>query len=182
VVKGVWPKKNAAGEFIYPPGVYRSMNHLVTDSLKQPVDTIPNYLESAGHIYEVTEEGLLEKGYHYILTGDTFLITKTDTFILDLGRNAFLREINEGFYALNILNQAVGQESRWWQIVLFERNGNNIINIWHPSYKFTESHFMFYSKKNNYYFNSEWNASEMTGLIKQGAFEKCGPLKRLAGK
>lgn len=180
VVKGVWPKKNELGEFVYPGGGgYSGMYTANMDSLKQPKDTVPNFLLNGGHIYAITNEGKLEKGYHYTIDKDTFRVNKTDTVTFDLGRNMFLRKIDNNFYVLNILNQVVGMENLWWQVILIEKKGKDFIDTWECSFKLTKEPSMFYQKSSDYYFNSTWKAADIIKLIKQGAFEKCDPLKRL---
>lgn len=180
VVKGVWPKKNERGEFVYPGGGgYRGMYTVNMDSLKQPKDTVPEFLLNGGHIYAITNEGKLEKGYHYTIDKDTFRVHKTDTITLDLGRNTFLRKIDNNFYVLNILNQVIGIENRWWQIMLIQKNGKDTIDTWQCSFTLTKEPTMFYEKYSDYYFNSNWKAAEIKKLIEKGCFEKCDPLKRV---
>ncbi len=180
VVKGAWPKKNAVGQLVYPGGGgYSGMYKVIMDSLKQPKDTVPNYLLNDGHIYEIMEEGKLEKGYHYTMDKDTFWVHKTDTITLDLGRNTFLRKIDKNFYVLNILNQVTGMENRWWQIMLIQKKGKDTIDTWQCSFNLTKEPSMFYEKYSDYYFNSNWKAADIIKLIKQGGFEKCDPLKRV---
>ncbi len=180
VVKGAWPRKNEAGELVFPGGGgYIGMYTVIMDSLNQPKDSVPNYLLNGGHIYDITNEGKLEKGYHYTMDKDTFRVHKTDTITLDLGRNTFLRKIDNDLYALNILNQVVGIESRWWQIMLVEKKGKDTIDTWQCSFKLTKEPSMFYENSCDYYFNSIWKAGDIIQLMKKGAFEKCDPLKRL---
>jgi len=178
VVKGIWPKAGDKGNYTYPPPSFKSFSTVMFDTLQQPVDTIRNYLLNGKHIYEFADKELLEQGYHYSTDQDTIMIDKKDTFIVDLGRNAFLRDIGNGFFVMNIRNQVVGKEDRWWQLFVLEMKHQDQINIWYCSNRLTTEPAMFYEKQNNYYFNSEWTAAEITKLLKNGSFEMCNQLHR----
>ncbi len=180
VVKGVWPKKNEKGEFVYPQGVrYSGMYAMIRDSLDKPKDTVANYVVNEGHIYEINGKGRLEKGYHFTIDKDTFRISTDDTFWVDLGRNAFLRELNKDLYVLNVLGQAIGRESQWWHVVALEKTGQNSIERWDCSYNLIKDSSMFYSKYDDYYFNSTWKTAALIKLIRNGSFEKCSPFWRI---
>lgn len=181
VVQGIWPKKKETGEMFYPGGgSYMGMYRVVMDSSNKPVDTIANFLVNGNHIFSIMDDGQLEKGYHYTLVKDTFIVNKTDTVIIDLGHNAFLRKVGSNLYVLNVLNQVIGKENLWWQVVLFEKKGDNTIDTWLSSYKLSKEPSMFYEKYSDYYFNSNWKTADILKLMHQGAFEKCDPLKRQA--
>lgn len=178
IVEGTWPQRDQQGQFVYLAPAYKSVRSVIFDSLQVPVDTVDNYLVNGEHIYEVTEKGTLEQGYHYTKNEDTFTIEKKDTIIVDLGHNALLRDIGGGFWVLNVMNQVIGKSNRWWQLFILEKKNNETINLWYCSYQLTQLPVMFYEKNNNYYFNSKWTAAEMRKLIKQGAFEMCNQLHR----
>lgn len=178
VVKGTWPKPTDNGNYKYPPPSFKSFGSVLFDSLQHPYDTVQNFLLNGEHIYEFADKGLLEQGYHYTTDQDTILIAKKDTFIVDLGRNAFLRDIGNGFFVLNIRNQVVAREDRWWQLFVLEMKNEDNINIWYCSNGLTTRAAMFYEKQNNYYFNAEWTAAELMKLVKNGSFEMCNQLHR----
>jgi hypothetical protein len=178
IVKGLWPKQDANGKYKYLSPAYKSFSSILFDSLENPMDTISNYLLNGDHIYEFADKGLLEQGYHYKTAADTIFILKTDTFTVDLGSNAFLRDIGNGFFVMNIRNQVLGKESRWWQLFVLEMKNKDLINIWYCSSGLTKSTAMFYENHNNYYFNSAWTSADMNKLIKEGAFEMCNQLHR----
>lgn len=178
VAKGIWPMQDEHGTYKYPPPGYKSFSSILFDSLQHPIDTVSNYLLNGKHIYEFADKELLEQGYHYTTVEDTILISKKDTFIVDLGRNAFLRDIGNGFFVLNIRNQVLAREDRWWQIFVLEMKHKDRINIWYCANGLTKQPAMFYGKQNNYYFNSEWTAAEIMKLMKNGSFEMCNQLHR----
>lgn len=179
VVKGIWPQKNDKGAYLYLLPSYRAFSSIRFDSLQKPIDTIVNYIQHADHLYEITDNGQLEQGYHYMTQQDTLIIFKKDTMIVDLGQNAFLRDIGDGFFVMNIRNQVLGQESRWWQLFVMEKKENDKINIWYCSYGLTKNAGMFYEKQSDYYFNSQWTAADIKKLVQQGAFEMCNQLHRV---
>ncbi|MBL0358692.1 MAG: hypothetical protein IPP72_18330 [Chitinophagaceae bacterium] len=178
VVRGIWPRKNEKEEYVYLSPTYKGFSSIIFDSLQKPIDTVANYVLNADHIYEVTDKEQLEQGYHYSTQQDTFTIIKKDTMLVDLGHNAFLKDIGDGFFVMNIRNQVLGQENRWWQLFVMEKKQNDRINIWYCSYGLTQNAAMFYEKQSDYYFNSQWTAAEMRKLIQQGAFEMCNQLQR----
>lgn len=178
IVKGIWPTKDTAGKYRYLSPSYKSFSSILFDSLQNPIDTVNNYLLNGDHLYEIADKGLLEQGYHYTTGADTFRIQKIDTFTVDLGTNAFLRDIGNGFFVMNIRNQVLGRESRWWQLFVLELRNERLINTWYCSYRLTDDVAMFYEKHNNYYFNSSWTSADINKFIKEGKFEMCNQLHR----
>jgi hypothetical protein len=178
IVKGIWPKLNKDGKYNYLTPPYKSFSSIRFDSLEHPVDTLPNYVINNGHIYEFNEQGMPEQGYHFNTVADTIIVSKKDTFIIDLGHNAFLRSIDDEFWVMNVRNQVLAQENRWWQLFILEKKEKDKINIWYCSQGLTKSSSMFFNKRNNYYFNSSWTAADVIRLIKEGGFEMCNQLHR----
>ncbi len=179
VVRGVWPQKNEEGKYVFPNGINTmGMYRVKMDSLDNPLDTIANYIIHQGHIYAVNYEKRLDRGHTFTIDKDTFRVNMDDTIWVDLGRNAFLRELKKDMYILNILDQVVGMQGRWWQIGVLEKTGSNSMERWDCSSKMTTDSTMFYSMKDDYYFNSHWNAAEMIQLIRNGSFEKSDPFQR----
>ncbi len=179
VVKGAWPRREASGNFTYLPPGYRSFKMVMLDSLQQPVDTVDNFLLNGEHLYELSDKELPVQGYHYSTDDDTLIVSQKDTFCVDIGRNAFVKNIDHGFWAFNIRNQVLGNDSRWWQLFLLEQIREDEIHIWYCSHPLVKSPFMFYEKQNNYFFNSNWTAKELLDLTKSGGFEPCNRWRKL---
>ncbi len=132
-------------------------------------------------IYEIREEVFLEKGYSFRLDADTIIVFKNDTICVDLGQNAFLRKLNENLYVLNIRNSILGEESSWWRLILLEKTKEPVIKLWECDSKAGELSSMFYSqlvKRDVFYFDSKWSASQMLELIEQGYFTVSATLVR----
>ncbi len=187
IVKGAWPKIDDTGAFVFNnPYYYRSFQIINYDSLRRPVDTSTNFMVRGNYIYGMDGKGLLGSGYPYRVDNDTIIMIKNDTFTLDLGRNAFLRKLNNQFYVLNISNSILGgfldgENSNWWQVLILEKKDKQLINLWSCEDKITLNPSMFYDHDGNYYFDSEWTAEEMLQLIKDGNFSDGDKLTR-AGK
>lgn len=181
IVKGAWPKVDR-GEFRYPEKTYSVLKSIHYDSLLNPTDTIANYIFRGNFIYKIEDNFLLEKGYRFDSTFNEITVFKNDTIGVDLGRNAFLRKLDENFYALNIRYQILGDDNKWWLLLILERTNNGSVNMWQCSDKSGELPSMFYSrpsKADEYFFDSDWCASELLQLIKNGYFEISNTLIRI---
>lgn len=135
-------------------------------------DTV-DYLIRGDKIYEMTDDRFLEKGYSFVFENDTLVVLKYDTICVDLGQNAFLRQLSDKFYVLNIRNSILGEENIWWRLVVLEKSKEAEIRIWECNSIMSELQSMFYSestKSDIYYFDSKWSAKEMLGLIRKGYF------------
>ena len=156
-----------------------SLRTIYYDSLERPRDTVDHYVLRGPYIYEKIGERSLGKGYPYIIHQNAITISKNDTICIDLGQNAFLRQLNKNTYSLNICNRVLGSEAteheNWWTVILLENDGNKFIRTWECSSKIGETACMFYSspseKVSVYYLDCQWTTADMLRLIKQGYFE-----------
>lgn len=179
IMNGAWPQLDANGGYLYPPSSFNSIMTIRYDSLKRPIDTIINYVRRGKHIYEVRNDGSLENGFPCDVRNDTISVIKNDTLRIDLGRNAFLRKAGNDFYVLNVINSIMGEENRWWQIVILEKRNDQSINIWTPTSKLADQPSMFYHHGHNYYFDSRWTSAEIMRLIHNGSFKPDSRLWRV---
>lgn len=164
-----------------PPEACNILNSIYYDSLLNPVDTACNYIFRKNLIYGIKDNFLLEKGYHFDSSGSDITVFKNDTIGVDLGRNAFLKKLDENLYALNIRYQAIGDDNHWWLLLILEKAKDGSIKIWQCSDKSGELPSMFYSrpsKADEYFFDSQWCALEMLQLMKKGYFEVTNTLTR----
>lgn len=145
-------------------------------------DTV-DYLIRGDKIYEMTDERFLEKGHAFVFENDTLVVLEDDTICVDLGQNAFLRQLNDNFYVLNIRNIILGEENVWWRLMVLEKSKEADIKIWECNSKTSELASMFYSeiKSDIFYFDSKWSAKEMLGLIKKGYFSVNSTLTKKPG-
>lgn len=178
IVTGAWPRLNKKKELIFSgDNTYNWLRSIEYDSLKRPVDTLDNYLLYGKMIYEIDDKGYLDKGYPYVYDKDTIIVTKRDTLCIDLGQNAFLRKLNNRFYALNIRSQVLGESSAWWQIFILEKTSAATFREWECSVKAKTLPSMFYPKSSRsdlFYFNSNWTTAEMLQLMKDDYFINTG--------
>lgn len=177
IVTGAWPRLGKNGEFIYPAGesfLYHQ-KEIKYDSLKRPSDTTDNYILNGGYIYEVYDNGFLNRGYKYHYDHDTIIVEKKDTLPIDLGQNAFLRKLNAKSYVLNIRNSILGDENNWWRLIVLDKKGNDTIIMRECSSKTGNLPCMFYAKNSKsdiFYFNCKWTSGELLSLIDQGYFNE----------
>lgn len=177
-VKGAWPKIDAAGKMISVPGSYNSIETITYDNFKKPVDTAINYLFRSGYVYEIADRKFLKKAYPFVLDKDTVVIVKTDTICIDLGQNAFLRQLNRNTYVLNIRNSILGEDasdySNWWRLIILERKSDQAYNLWECTSKTENLPCRFFagiSKSNIFYFDCQWTSAEILQMMKEGYFE-----------
>ena len=174
IIKGVWPRINSKGEYVYPPAMMFSTESVIFDSLKKPVDTTENYLFKNNKIYELDNNGL-SKGYNYRTEADTVYMLRYDTTFIDLGLNAFLRKINNNIYVFNIRNTVLGTENPWWRIMLMEKNDNQAFRIWICSSKkgaFPSSFYMHHNDGSDiFYIDTAWSAADILRMYNEGNFE-----------
>lgn len=178
IVKGSWPKLDEKGNFLYPGGGYLQFSTIEYDSLKKPADTINNFLLRGDYIYEYENKRYLNKGYPWYQQRDTIIIIKNDTFCIDLGQNAFLRQVNKNLYALNIRNRILGfndeEFDEWWHLTLLKINGNETVEIWEESSKMKNLSCMFQagdSLQDYYYSDCMWTKADIQKMFKDGYFE-----------
>ncbi len=176
IIAGAWPRLDGNNDFIFSPTSYSNFKTIRYDSLKRPIDTIPNYLLRGNYLYEMNDLGLLGRAYLYRVDKDTTSITKNDTTIIELGRKAFLRRLSNDFWVLNISNEILdiykdNDFNHWWQIVILEKKDDQHINLWYSTTKLEKQPAMFYSHNGYYYFDGAWTSAEMIKLIKDGTFK-----------
>jgi hypothetical protein len=187
IVTGAWPRLNKEGTLVYPPFYNSGLQTIRYDSLNRPIDTLNNFLLRPNAIYHINAEGLLDNGYSYRLDDDTINIAESDTVVIDLGRNAFLRKLRDGFYVLNISNALMegyfnSDKSNWWQLVLLEQRNDDQIFIWYWTNKLIQQPAMFYTHEDTYYFDCRWTEDDLMQLIKEGNFQQGDQLRRVTGK
>lgn len=176
IVNGAWPQLTDSGDYLYPPDQSRGFKTINYDSLKKPVDTIDHFLVRGQYIYERDPERFLGKGYPYGIKNDTIIIIKNDTTCIDLGKNAFLRQLSKNFYVLNIRKTILDYDefNDWWQIMILEKKEDQTVNIGECTDKAGELSCMFYdrsSKSDIFYFDCQWTTADMLRLVKEGYFE-----------
>ena len=168
IVKGLWPKLVGKRNYLYPGSGYRQFSTIVYDSLNMPVDTIDNFLLRGDYIYEYENKKYLNKGYLWHQQLDTIIVIKNDTFSIDLGQNAFLRQVDKGLFALNVRNRILGFDDKefddWWHLSLLKINGNNSIEIWEESSQMKSLSCVFQAGKplpDYYYSDCMWTKAEL---------------------
>lgn len=177
IMRGAWPIVKG-DQFEYPPERILPFSTIRYREDRQPLDTTPDYLLHGQHIYAFTDSTKLDQGFHFIREGDLYTVYKLDTAMVDLGYNTQLRELGAGFYALNIRNQVIGEDNRWWQLFILEQSAPDTLRIWYCTNGLTTDASMFYHAENIYYFNSTWDRSTLRNLLKKGYFEMCNVLRR----
>ena len=182
VIKGYWPKKNSNDSLQYLPGSYIAEHTVLFDSLNRPVDTINSFVIQKEHIIELKDDKSLGLRYNFKQVKDTLLINEVDTLWLDLGHNAFIREISDRFFALNILSGTMEESRSWWQLIILEKVSNDSILVWTGAGRLEQSPYMFYSFKNNYYFDCSLTSDELLKMIRRDDFEISNRLTRLKNK
>lgn len=178
IVQGAWPVLKG-DQFLYPPDRILPFSTIRYSADRQPLDTTPDYLIHGQHIYAFTDSAELDQGFHFTRQGDTLTVFRLDTAMIDLGYNAQLRELGEGFYAINIRNQVIGEDNRWWQLFILEQPHPDTLRIWYCANGLTRDASMFYRFDNTYYFNSTWTRLTLMNLLKSGYFEMCNVLRRV---
>ena len=106
-----------------------------------------------------------------------FFIFKDESILIDLGKNAFLRKLNDNFFALNINEQIISQidgdeESKWWQLFILEKVDDKHFNLWNWTSELAKDSAMFYQHDGNFYFDSQWKSNDLLKKIKNGGFKE----------
>lgn len=173
IIKGAWPRV-CNGELHYPDESCNVLQTIRYDSLLRPVDTTFNYIFRGNLIYKIDEDHFLKTGYRFDSSATRITLFKKDTVAVDLGQNAILRKLDERFYALNIRYRVLGDDNNWWLLLILENSDKGWVNIWQCSEKSGGLPSMFYSrpsKADEYFFDSQWTASQLLQLVKDGYFE-----------
>jgi len=71
---------------------YDHLKEVVVDSLGHPKDTVVRYIFKGKKIYHVTEEGI-EKGWPFVIKGDTIYCVQKAILRVDLNTSFFLRQV-----------------------------------------------------------------------------------------
>ncbi|HEX7457399.1 MAG TPA: hypothetical protein VF301_03105 [Ginsengibacter sp.] len=178
IAKGLWPKLDEKGNYLFPGGGYHEFSTIEYDSLKKPIDTINNFLLRGDYIYEYENKRYLNKGYPWYEQQDTIIVIKNDTFCIDLGQNAFLRKVNKNLYALNIRNRILGFNDEefddWWHLTLLKIKRDQTVEIWEESSKLKGLSCMFQAGsplQNYYYSDCKWTKADIQKMFKDGYFE-----------
>ena len=175
VVRGAWPKLDKEGALRYLPGPFLPLCTVHYDSSGMPRDTVSNFIFRDQLIFEVLDDGRLGNGYPYRNRGDTVEILKSDSLVIDMGRNAFLRRLGENTYAFNIRETIFGEKEGWWQVLLIEGTSDTTMNICTGNPKLAQQPGMFFETvrgwAEQYYFKLGWSAKDMLMLLKAGGFE-----------
>lgn len=178
IVKGLWPKLGEKGKHLFPGSGYREFSTIEYDSLNKPIDTINNFLLRGDYIYEYENKRYLNKGYPWHQLQDTFIVIMSDTFSIDLGQNAFLRQVDKNLFALNVRNRILGFDDKkfddWWHLTLLKINGNNSIEILEESSKMKSLSCVFQTGAplpDYYYSDCMWTKTELQKMFKNGYFE-----------
>lgn len=181
IAKGAWPKRNEKGMLERSSFSENAFTSIHYDTLNDPVDTVDNYFLSGEFIYE-NENGVPGKPYRFIETEGGIVVQKSDTLFIDLGHNAFLRKLNKNFWVLNIHYSVFDNDAAgWWFITILQKEKHGRMTVWNCSTKTASLPAMFHEDRDrgdNYYFNSQWTASEMMRLLQEGYFEKESKLSR----
>lgn len=182
VVKGIWPRKDDSGRYVYPPKGYEAVGYQHFDSLQNATDTDMHYIVSKNYIYRMNGKGRLSLGYHYRTKEDTFFVQQKDTVWFDMGRNMFIRDMGKGLFALNINNSILGQDTRWWQLALLQVINKDTISYWGVSDKMKGLPEFLHSFEEKYYsaiyFECNFTSAEIRNLMREGYFEHKGFLSR----
>lgn len=172
IVKGAWPRLNTARQFVYPPGEIAEFEQLIVyDSLRQPVDTVDQYILKNTKMYDVDEDGNMSTGRSFWQEQDTFIMKSIDTLYVDLGKNAVLRQLSDRFYVMNIRGGLTGERNNWWQLYIIEKKADHIFSTWECSRKAKELPSVIYLYKDHtFYFNATWTVTELLQLMSSGYF------------
>lgn len=172
IAKGAWPKLDAAREFVYPEGeVYEFEQLIIYDSLRQPVDTVDQFIFRNSKMYDIDHDGTMSTGRTYWQERDTFIMKSIDTLYFDLGKNAVLRQLNDRFYVMNIRGSIAGERNNWWQLYIIEKKADHIFSTWECSRKTKELPSVIYLfQDHTFYFNATWTSAELLQLMKDGYF------------
>lgn len=172
IAKGAWPRLNAQRQFVYPPGeIYEFEQLIVYDSLRQPIDTVDQYIFRNAKMYDVDDDGSMSTGRSYWQEQDTFIMKSIDTLYVDLGKNAVLRQLNDRFYVMNIRGGITGERNNWWQLYIIEKKADHLFSTWECSRKTKDLPAVLYLYKDHtFYFNATWTSAELLQLMKDGYF------------
>ena len=113
-------------------------------------------------------------------------IYANDSLFAHLPTQAVLRRLDSKLYALSIKSRmfiynshtSLDEGSSWWMVVIIQVIDDQTLRLMVPGEKIQKSRTLFYHKDSDYYFDSDWTATEMQSLIKDSCFD-IGILKRV---
>jgi hypothetical protein len=172
IARGAWPKLNKAREFVYPEGeVYKTEQVITYDSLRQPVDTVDQYIFRNSKMYAIEDDGSVSTGRTYLQDQDIITMKTSDTVYYDLGKNAVLRQLNDRFYAVSFRGSVIGERNNWWQLYIIEKKADHVFSTWECSRKTKDLPSLIYIYQDHtFYFNATWTTVELLQLMNKGYF------------
>ena len=148
------------------------------DSLGKARDTTTDYLLRDKYIFEIKPDGSVKNGYRYSRRQDTIVYKENDTTWIDLGRNAFLRKINDTLYMMNVNNNILNIDNNWWQIVMLEKTKQGLIKLWVYTANLKNPEWLVYKGAENNYYDCKWTAGDILKMMKDGSFENISTLTK----
>lgn len=183
IIRGVWPKTGTNGLPIEPPSQYIAEKYQHYDSLTKKMDTSTSYYITPEHVFELAKPKLLSKGYAFNRIQDSLTVFRADTGYMDMGKNFFIKDLGQGWYALNINTVLLGVESHYWQVALLKVVDANKFEYWKPAEKMlTRPELVYYyeEKYESYgYYDCQWTKKQLLQLLKKGYFDKAAIFTRI---
>jgi hypothetical protein len=178
VTKGLWPQKDTSGNDVYPQNPFSLMQY---DEVSKVHFRKDNYIIADTLIYEIKRNDNLVKGYPWRNDKDTICYDVQDTLYIDLGKNAFLRQIDTNMFALNIRSHLIvngdrQQDAGWWFVTILQLKKDGSIDCLANTEKTDSLSCMIHTGSNskwidNYFMNCQWSAATLKSLLNNGYFE-----------
>jgi hypothetical protein len=149
------------------------------DSLQNPVDTVHHFIEYNNRIYPVKQSDFgLKAGLPFYRSLDTLIAQNEEISVVDLGRNAFFRQVNKDCYVLNLHSSQWSEEPGWWFVYIISVEGDalELRDILPDNSDSLKLHF--YQDDNDksylYYYDLSWTRAQMQEKFRKGEFSKAG--------
>ncbi|QNA42939.1 hypothetical protein [Lacibacter sediminis] len=178
VIKGIWPQKDSSGENVYPQYPFSIMQY---DEVSKAHFRKDNYVLADTLIYEIKNNAFLAKGYTWKDNRDTIWYEVKDSFYIDLGRNAFLRQIDTNMFVLNIRSHLISggvkqMHAGWWFVNILQLKKDGSIDYLTNSEKTDSLSCMIYESSSSerqdiFFMNCKWSAATIKTLLKTGYFD-----------
>lgn len=178
VTKGIWPQKDSTGTEFYPQNPFSVMQY---DQVSKQYYKRDNYVIADSFIYEITKKDNLGKGYRWKENKDTILYEQKDTLYIDLGKNAFLRQVDANTFVLNVRSHliidGVNQvPAGWWFVTILQLKKDGTVDCWSNTEKTDSLACMIHNGSSsemvdNYFMNCTWSAATIKTLLKNGYFQ-----------
>jgi len=149
------------------------LKKIVLDSSRNPVDTVEVFRLINGKIYEIDKHHL-SPGAPYTVSGDTLMTRENGSIVIHLGPGAFLRQISDQQYIVNVRNELIFNEDEglgWWQVVLAQITTEQELKFSTFDSEIETHPSLIYESGDSYYFEASWKKAELTELIKKGFFD-----------